>query len=119
MFNTCQQRTRPRHGHFALPAAMCALPAPSRSQNSLLCWLTPYTPQEFEDNFGTRWVEQVTSINLPPTAKNPDKTKIIVFKKGTPQVLKVIIPCGGRLLLFQPKVKYLNEKKPKKMTQKT
>jgi len=35
-----------------------------------------YTPQEFEDNFGTRWVEQVTSINLPPTAKNPDKTKI-------------------------------------------
>ena len=35
-----------------------------------------YTPKEFEDNFGTKWVEQVTSINFPPTAKNPDKTKI-------------------------------------------
>lgn len=50
---------------------------------------------------------------------NPDKTKIIVFKKGTPHVLKVIIPCGGKLLQFQPKVKYLNEKKPRKMKQKT
>lgn len=35
-----------------------------------------YTYDEFDEMFGTKHVSQVTSRNFPPTAKNPDKTKI-------------------------------------------
>lgn len=35
-----------------------------------------YSFDEFDEKFGTKHVQQVTSRNFPPTAENPDSTKI-------------------------------------------